>query len=125
MFRGLILKFDINSEIYPDLPQTAIIPRIATIVGIIKGAPIIVRINLRPLKFRKKSARAVGIAINTDIVAETMAWLTVKRIIDQSEELNVVLISAFNHKTNTVPKVNSSNSANALLPNIRCISFIG
>ena len=38
MFRGLILKFDINSEIYPDLPQTAIIPRIATIVGL--SAPI-------------------------------------------------------------------------------------
>ena len=48
-------------------------PRIATIVGNIKGAPIRVNTTCRPLNFRRESARAAGIAIKTDIVAEVKA----------------------------------------------------
>ncbi len=103
-------------ETKPDWPNTAVKPRIATIVGRINGAPSKVINTPRPRKLRRAKARAAGMANATERNAESSACTTVNRTAIQSNSESAEKLSARSATATSVPKLKAATRAAAMRP---------
>ena len=97
----------------PDRPKTATMPRTATMVGRMKGAPISVITRPRPAKRRRASARATGTASATESVAERAACQSVNHSASPAAGPMAEKPSARHATAASVPSVSARTSAAA------------